>query len=456
MPMANYISPLSNDSLSNLCKELGKNNSINPADFERYSVKRGLRNQDGTGVMAGLTRICNVQGYYVSDGERVPVPGRLIYRGIDLLDLVHGCEAEDRFGYEEVAWLLLFGTLPTQAQLTAFTQTLAQCRELPEDFIEDMIMKAPSPDIMNKLARCVLALYSYDEQPDDISIENVLRQSIQLVAQLPTIMSYAYQVKRRHYYHKSMYIHPIRKEHTTAQFILNSIRSDRKFTDEEAKLLDLCLMLHAEHGGGNNSTFTTHVVSSSGTDTYSVVSAALASLKGPKHGGANIKVIRMFEDMKEQVKDWKDEDEVRHYLQALLDKQAFDRAGLIYGMGHAVYSLSDPRANLLHSFVEKLSREKGRTEEYELYSLVERLGPEIIAGERKMYKGVSANVDFYSGFVYHMLDLPLELYTPLFAMARVAGWSAHRIEELINMGKIIRPAYKYVGNHADYAPLAER
>lgn len=382
MPMANYISPLSNDSLSNLCKELGKNNSINPADFERYSVKRGLRNQDGTGVMAGLTRICNVQGYYVSDGERVPVPGRLIYRGIDLLDLVHGCEAEDRFGYEEVAWLLLFGTLPTQAQLTAFTQTLAQCRELPEDFIEDMIMKAPSPDIMNKLARCVLALYSYDEQPDDISIENVLRQSIQLVAQLPTIMSYAYQVKRRHYYHKSMYIHPIRKEHTTAQFILNSIRSDRKFTDEEAKLLDLCLMLHAEHGGGNNSTFSTRVLTSSGTDTYSAIAAGIGSLKGPRHGGANIKVTQMLDCMEQEISDLTDEGQVADFLKRIIHKQAGDHSGLIYGMGHAVYTLSDPRAVLLKEQARKFASGTEFEEKFRSIELVERLTPEIFAREK--------------------------------------------------------------------------
>lgn len=456
MPMANYISPLSNDSLSNLCKELGKNNSINPADFERYSVKRGLRNQDGTGVMAGLTRICNVQGYYVSDGERVPVPGRLIYRGIDLLDLVHGCEAEDRFGYEEVAWLLLFGTLPTQAQLTAFTQTLAQCRELPEDFIEDMIMKAPSPDIMNKLARCVLALYSYDEQPDDISIENVLRQSIQLVAQLPTIMSYAYQVKRRHYYHKSMYIHPIRKEHTTAQFILNSIRSDRKFTDEEAKLLDLCLMLHAEHGGGNNSTFSTRVLTSSGTDTYSAIAAGIGSLKGPRHGGANIKVTQMLDCMEQEISDLTDEGQVADFLKRIIHKQAGDLSGLIYGMGHAVYTLSDPRAVLLKEQARKFASGTEFEEKFRSIELVERLTPEIFAREKGNKKRVCANVDLYSGLVYRMLGIPVDLFTPLFAVARMAGWAAHRMEELISGGRIIRPAYKSVSLPGVYTPITQR
>ena len=408
--MANYISPLSNDSLSNLCKELGKNNSINPADFERYSVKRGLRNQDGTGVMAGLTRICNVQGYYVSDGERVPVPGRLIYRGIDLLDLVHGCEAENRFGYEEVAWLLLFGTLPTQAQLTAFTQTLAQCRELPEDFIEDMIMKAPSPDIMNKLARCVLALYSYDEQPDD----------------------------------------------TTAQFILNSIRSDRKFTDEEAKLLDLCLMLHAEHGGGNNSTFSTRVLTSSGTDTYSAIAAGIGSLKGPRHGGANIKVTQMLDCLEQEVSDLTDEGQVADFLKRIIHKQAGDHSGLIYGMGHAVYTLSDPRAVLLKERARKFASGTEFEEKFRSIELVERLTPEIFAREKGNKKRVCANVDLYSGLVYRMLGIPVDLFTPLFAVARMAGWAAHRMEELISGGRIIRPAYKSVSLPGVYTPIAQR
>ena len=451
-----YISPISMEAISKLCGELEKNNSIRPSDFERYHVKRGLRNEDGTGVMAGLTRICSVEGYYILDGEKVAKEGKLSYRGYDINDIVENCVAENRFGFEEVVWLLLFGELPTPAQLTSLYEVIDVCRFLPDDFIEDMMIKNPSKDIMNKLARCILGLYSYDENPDDISVQNVLRQSMQLIAQFPTILTVAYQVKRRAFYGKTMFLHPIKRGLSTAQYILRQTRADKKYTDEEAKLLDIILMLHADHGGGNNSTFATRVLTSSGTDTYSAIAAAMASLKGPRHGGANNKVMAMMDDIKEHVKDWKDEDEVRRYLQALLDKKAFDRAGLIYGMGHAVYSLSDPRANLFKKFVEKLSREKGRTEEYELYSMVARLGPEVIAGERKMYKGVSANVDFYSGFVYHMLDLPLELYTPLFAMARVAGWSAHRIEELINMGKIIRPAYKYVGTHADYVPMAER
>ena len=425
-------------------------------EYYHGEIKRGLRNSDGTGVMVGVTKVGSVQGYLLQDGQRIPIPGRLYYRGIELNDIVEAHRAEGTFGFEEVAYLLLMGYLPSQGELRHFNEIMNRARKLPEGFTEGMIMRRTSGNIMNELGRSILSLYSYDPDPDDLSVDNLLRQSVELIGYFPSIVANAYAVKRHHFGGESLHIHYPEEGLSTAENFLRMIRPDKSYTEEEAHLLDMMLMLHAEHGGGNNSTFTTHVVTSSGTDTYSCMAAALASLKGPKHGGANIKVIRMFEDMKEQVKDWKDEDEVRHYLQALLDKQAFDKAGLIYGMGHAVYSLSDPRANLLHSFVEKLSREKGRTEEYELYSLVERLGPEIIAGERKMYKGVSANVDFYSGFVYHMLDLPLELYTPLFAMARVAGWSAHRIEELINMGKIIRPAYKYVGTHADYAPLAER
>lgn len=431
------------------------NSCIDPADYVKYDVKRGLRDLNGKGVVAGLTEISEIVAKKVVDGKELPCDGKLYYRGYDVEQLVGGTLHEKRFGFEEVAYLLLVGRLPTAAELQDFRSQLANYRSLPTNFVRDVVLKAPSQDIMNSLARSVLNLASYDDKADDTSLPNVMRQCLQMIAVFPLLSVYGYQA---HNYREgnSLYIHAPKPELSTAENLLALLRPDSSYSFWEAHVLDVCLMLHAEHGGGNNSTFTTHVVTSSGTDTYSCMAAALASLKGPKHGGANIKVIRMFEDMKEKVKDWKDEDEVRHYLQALLDKQAFDRAGLIYGMGHAVYSLSDPRANLLHSFVEKLSREKGRTEEYELYSLVERLGPEIIAGERKMYKGVSANVDFYSGFVYHMLDLPLELYTPLFAMARVAGWSAHRIEELINMGKIIRPAYKYVGNHADYAPLAER
>ena len=437
-------SPKLDDSLSSLKEELIRNNQIKLDDYHRYDVKRGLRNSDGTGVMAGLSRICSVEGYYIDDGERVPKEGKLIYRGINMTDIVRNCQKENRFGYEEVVWLLLLGDLPTQDQLDKFRAVLAEARELPDEFIEDMIMKAPSPNIMNKVARSVLALYSYDNNPDDLSIENVLRQSIKLIAQIPTIMSYAYQVKRRAYDHKSMYIHQNDKALSTAESILHTIRSDRKFTDEEAKILDLCMIIHADHGGGNNSTFTTRCITSTGTDTYSAIAAGIGSLKGPKHGGANIKVTQMFEDMKEKVHDWEDRDEVRNYLVQLLEKKAFDKKGLIYGMGHAVYSLSDPRERIFRGYVEKLSVAKKRDNEMNLYNTIEKVAPEIIAEKRHIFKGVSPNVDFYSGFVYEMLGIPMELYTPLFAIARIVGWSAHRLEEIVGMNKIIRPAYKSV------------
>ena len=440
------------EALAGMSKE---NSRIDPGDYVKYDVKRGLRDLNGKGVLAGLTEVSDIVAKKVVDGQELPCEGKLYYRGVDVEDLVAGALKEGRFGFEETAYLLLLGKLPTKEELDGFTKQLSYYRSLPNNFVRDIILKAPSHDIMNSLARSVLNLASYDDRSDDISLPNVMRQCVQLISLFPMLSVYGYQAWN-YKSGSSLYIHAPRPELSTAENILTLLRADSSYSFWEAHVLDICLTLHAEHGGGNNSTFTTHVVTSSGTDTYSCMAAALASLKGPRHGGANIKVVQMFEDMKETVRDWKDEDEVRHYLQALLNKEAFDKAGLIYGMGHAVYSLSDPRANLLHSFVEKLSREKGRNEEYELYSLVERLGPEVIAGERKMYKGVSANVDFYSGFVYHMLDLPLELYTPIFAMARVAGWSAHRIEELINMGKIIRPAYKYVGSHADYVPMDQR
>ena len=432
-----------------------ENSCIDPDDYVRYDVKRGLRDLNGKGVVAGLTEISDIVAKQVVNGESVPCEGKLYYRGINVEDLVQGALKEGRYGFEETAYLLMLGKLPNEQQLREFRGQLSYYRTLPNNFVRDIILKAPSRDIMNSLARSVLNLASYDEDADDISLPNVMRQCLQLLAVFPMLAVYGYQA----YNYKSgssLYIHAPQPEHSTAESILALLRPDSAYSYWEAHVLDICLTLHAEHGGGNNSTFTTHVVTSSGTDTYSCIAAALASLKGPRHGGANIKVIQMFEDMKQVVRDWKDEDEVRSYLQALLDKRAFDKSGLIYGMGHAVYSLSDPRANILHGMVEKLSREKGRMEEYQLYSLVERLGPEVISGERKMYKGVSANVDFYSGFVYHMLDLPQELYTPLFAMARMAGWGAHRMEELINMGKTIRPAYQYVGTHQPYQPLRER
>ncbi len=432
-----------------------QNSCIDPDDYVRYDVKRGLRDLNGKGVVAGLTEVSEIVSNQVVGGKTVPCEGQLFYRGYSIEDLVRCSLQEKRFGFEEVAYLLMFGQLPTRRELDDFMDQLASYRTLPKNFVRDVILKAPSADMMNSLAKCVLSIASYDDKTDDISLPNVVRQCMQLIATFPLYSVYSYQA----YNYKegnSLHIHAPSPELSTAENILSLLRADSSYSFWEAHILDICLMLHAEHGGGNNSTFTTHVVTSSGTDTYSCMAAALASLKGPKHGGANIKVIRMFEDMKQQVKDWNDEDEIKRYLKALLHGEAFDRAGLIYGMGHAVYSLSDPRANILRSFVETLSREKGRTEEYGLYSRVERLAPQVIGDERRIYKGVAANVDFYSGFVYHMLDLPLELYTPIFAVARIAGWSAHRIEELINMGKIIRPAYCYVGQRQAYVPIDQR
>ncbi|WP_251448987.1 citrate/2-methylcitrate synthase [Vermiculatibacterium agrestimuris] len=439
-----------------MASDAKRHSRINAGDYAKYDVKRGLRDLNGKGVLAGLTEISDIHAKdKLPDGSEVPCEGKLYFRGIDVEELVTGALREKRFGFEETVYLLLLGHLPTAGELEEFRRLLGYYRTLPNNFVRDVILKAPSGDVMNSLARSVLNLASYDPKADDISLPNVMRQCLQLIAVFPLLSVYGYQA----YQYKegsSLYIHAPRPELSAAENILHLLRPNSEYSYWEAHVLDVCLTLHAEHGGGNNSTFTTHVVTSSGTDTYSCMAAALASLKGPRHGGANIKVVEMFEDMKAHVRDWKDEDEVRAYLQGLLDKKGFDRSGLIYGMGHAVYSLSDPRANLLRSFVETLSREKGRQEEYQLYSMVERLGPEIISGGRRMYKGVSANVDFYSGFVYHMLDLPLQLYTPIFAIARVAGWSAHRIEELINMGKIIRPAYQYVGSHKPYLPLIQR
>ncbi len=454
--MPTYISPIPNDALTPLCEQLKKSSAISQEYFERFDVKRGLRNRDGSGVMAGLTKVCSVEGYYIEDGERMPVDGKLTYRGMNVTDIVDGCRKENRFGFEEVVWLLLFGSLPTKEQLERFKGIISASRELPEDFIEDMIMKAPSPNIMNKLQRSVLSLYSYDMNPDDISIENVLRQSIQLIAQLPTIMTYAYQVKRRHYYKKSMYIHPIVPEHSTAETILNTTRSNRQFTDEEAKLLDICLMLHADHGGGNNSAFATRVVTSSGTDTYAAIASGIGSLKGPRHGGANLKVAEMMEFLKSDVKDITNEGQVADFLKRVINKEAGDRSGLVYGMGHAVYTLSDPRQIILKREAAKIVDEKGFGEEFRALELIERLTPEIFAETKGNTKKICANVDLYSGLIYKMLNIPMDLYTPLFAIARVAGWSAHRIEELISGNRVIRPAYKNVGTPKDYIPLSER
>lgn len=439
--------------LSQLCV---KNSTIDPALFTKHQVNRGLRDLNGNGVLTGLTEISDIVSHKIVDGEKVPCEGKLYYRGVDIDKIVGGFIEEKRFGFEEATYLLLFGDLPNRRQLDEFQALLTNYRSLPTSFVRDIIMKAPSADMMNTLARSVLTLYSYDEAADDTSLPNVLRQCLQLIALFPMLSVYGYQAYSHYHDGNSLFIHSPQPELSTAENLLYILRPDSQFTELEARILDVALVLHAEHGGGNNSTFTTHVVSSSGTDTYSTIAASLGSLKGPKHGGANIKVVRMFEDLKQNVHDWTDEDEVAGYLKALLHKEAFDRAGLIYGMGHAVYSLSDPRANIFKKFVKSLSEEKGLTEEFQLYSLVERLAPQIIAEERHIYKGVSANIDFYSGFVYHMLNLPLELYTPIFAIARIAGWSAHRMEELINVGKIIRPSYMSITEPREYIPLSQR
>lgn len=438
---------------TNLCY---KNSTIDPGLYNKYEVKRGLRDINGKGVLTGLTEIAEVKSYIIEDSEMIPCEGKLFYRGYDVEEIVKGFIEEDRFGFEETTYLLLFGKLPSKDELIEFNKVLAGYRSLPTSFVRDIIMKAPSHDMMNTLARSVLTLYSYDEKADDVSIANVLRQCLQLIALFPMLSVYGYQTYEHYYKGASFFIHPPKEELSTAENILHILRPDSKYTELEAKILDIALVLHAEHGGGNNSTFTTHVVSSSGTDTYSAIAASLGSLKGPKHGGANIKVIQMFEDIKNNIKDWEDEEEVASYLTDILNKKAFDKSGLIYGMGHAVYSISDPRAKTLKKFVEKLSEEKGKTEEFKLYSLIERLSPKIIAKERQIYKGVSANVDFYSGFVYNMLGLPKELYTPIFAISRISGWSAHRLEELINAGKIIRPAYKSIAKHRPYQKLESR
>jgi citrate synthase len=434
-----------------------KNNQINPEFYKMYDVKRGLRNSDGTGVLVGLTEIGDVQGYVVEDGVKKPIEGKLLYRGIDVWDLIRGFQKEKRFGYEETCYLLLFGELPNEKQLNDFTQLLGENRKLPDGFTEDMILTAPSRNIMNKLARSVLASYSYDSNPDDTSIKNVLRQSIELIARFPTMVAYGYQAKARYYDSKSLFIHSPQPELSTAENLLYMIRSNCEYTSLEAELLDLSLVLHAEHGGGNNSAFTTHVVSSSGTDTYSAISAAVGCLKGPKHGGANIKVQEMMENIKVSVSDWKDEEEVKNYLRKILNKEVFDRSGLIYGMGHAVYTISDPRAVLLKEKAAILAEAKGMQDEFELYEMVENLASEVFREEKKgNNKEVIANVDFYSGFVYNALNIPQELYTPIFAVARIAGWCAHRIEELVSGGKIIRPAYKNVLHPRAYVPLSER
>lgn len=446
------ITPQIND-LTELCVE---NSTIDTALYTKYDVKRGLRDVNGKGVLTGLTEISEIISSKNVDGQSVPCEGQLSYRGYNIEDIISGSHSNGNFAFEESTYLLLFGKLPTQKELDEFKQLLANYRQLPTSFVRDIIMKAPSRDMMNALARSVLTLYSYDKNADDTSLPNVLRQCLQLIALFPLLSVYSYQTYKHYHDGESLFIHAPRADYSTAENILHMLRADSQFTDLEARVLDMALVLHAEHGGGNNSTFTTHVVTSSGTDTYSAIAAALGSLKGPKHGGANIKVIQMFEDMKKNVNNWEDDSEVSDYLRALLAKEAFDNKGLIYGIGHAIYSVSDPRAKMFRGFVENLSKEKGLEAEYELYSRVERLAPDIIAGNRKMFKGVSANVDFFSGFAYSMLGLPGELFTPIFAIARISGWSAHRMEELINAGKIIRPAYMSVSEPREYIPIDKR
>lgn len=432
-----------------------KNNAIDKELYSKLDVKRGLRDLNGKGVLAGLTNISDVCAKKIVNGEEVPCEGNLYYRGYNIKDLVRGFLKEGHAGYEEIAYLLLFGDLPTEKQLEDFHETLTERRTLPPTFVRDVIMKSPSNDMMNSLSRSILSLYTYDEKADDTSIPNVLRQCLNLISQFPMLMVYgyhAYNYRRG----EDLFIYAPDPNKSVAENILMMLREDRKYTELEAKILDMALVLHMDHGGGNNSTFTTHVVTSSGTDTYSTIAAAMASLKGPKHGGANIKVTQMFADMKQEVKDWTDDEEVEAYLEGLLNKERFDKKGLIYGMGHAIYSVSDPRAEIFKSFVQKLAIEKHCEKEYALYEKVEHMAPEIIARKRKMYKGVNANVDFYSGLVYSMLGIPEKLYTPIFAAARIVGWSAHRLEELKNVDKIIRPAYKPLAPHRDYIEIKDR
>lgn len=442
-------------SIAYLCEEYLKNNFINPEECERLGVKRGLRNPDGTGVLAGLTNVCDVVGYEMDGGVRAPSDGRLIYRGIDVERIVQAAYEEDRFMFEEVIWLLLFGSLPTQGQLARFGRTLEQFRELPENFVEDMIMKAPSPNIMNKMARSVLALYSYDDNPDELTLPNIMRQSIALIASMPSVVVNAYQVKKRVYDKQSMYLHLPVPGQSTAEHILSTYRADQQFTREEAKLLDLCLVLHADHGGGNNSTFACRVLSSTGTDTYSAVAAAIGSLKGPKHGGANHKVVQQLDVLKAMVTDAHDDEAVLAALEKVLNRQAGDGTGLIYGLGHAVYTKSDPRAVILRKRAKHLALEKGFEKEYGLLCAVERLGPVAMARFKKA-KDVCANVDLYSGFIYRMLGISEDLFTPLFAISRVPGWCAHRVEEVMFANRIMRPAYKYLGRVQEYLPLEQR
>ena len=455
--MNHTLQEIDSSVVSNLCENLAPYNHIRSELFSRYGVKKGLRNSDGTGVVAGITRLSNVHGYIINEGEREPIEGKLTYRGIDIYDLINGFESENRFGYGEVSYLLLSGRLPNKDELKAFKYTIGEARTLPENFTEDIIMRAPSKDLMNKLASATLALYSYDKNPDDTSLENIMRQAMGLIARFPVIISHAYQAKRRYFDGTSMYLHIPDAHSSTAETILHLIRPDGKFTDEEAKLLDRCLIIHAEHGGGNNSAFSTRVTSSSGTDTYSAIAAAVGALKGPKHGGANLKVCQMFDDIKHHIKDWADEEEVYNYLIKILNREANDKSGLIYGMGHAIYTLSDPRAVTLKAAARPLAEQKGYKKEMELIELVERLTPKAFAEVKGSdVKVMCANVDMYSGFVYEMLGIPREMFTPLFATARISGWLGHRIEEVMTGGKIIRPAYKSISKKGQYIPIEKR
>lgn len=441
--------------ISELAKTASVNNAIAAELYEKYDVKRGLRDRNGKGVLCGLTEISEVTSWENKDGVRTPVPGVLCYRGYNIKDLVRSCIDENRFGFEETVYLLLFGKLPNRRELSEFSEMLAEFRVLPRNFVRDVIMKSPSKDMMNMLAKCVLSLYSYDPDPENIYLSNVLRQSLQLISQLSLLAAYSYRAYRYDAMDSSLVIHKSKPEYSTAQNILHILRKDSNFTDLEAKVLDVCLILHADHGGGNASTFTTHLATSTGTDTYSSVAASLGSLKGPKHGGANIKVMQMFENIKENVRHW-DDKSVRDYVAKILNKKAFDRSGLVYGMGHAVYTISDPRAEVLRIYAGKLAVEKGREEEFHLYETVASMASDIICQQKNLTKPISPNVDFYSGFVYSMLNLPTALYTPLFAVARIAGWSAHRMEELVSGGKIIRPAYECVSERREYIPMNKR
>ena len=442
--------------IQELCEEYLENNQITKEEYETNRVKRGLRNDDGTGVMAGLTHVCNVHGYLIDDGDKVPDKGRLTYRGINIEQLVEGCEQEGRFGFEEVAWLLIFGKLPDRRQFGRMRDLLYGNRELPEFFLEDVILKNPSQNLMNKMSRSVLTLYSYDDDPEDLSLENNMRQSISLIARLPSIMSCAYQAKRRYFDHETMFFHPYEPGQCTAESILNALRPDKEFTQEEARLLDLCMVLHAEHGGGNNSTFTTRVLTSTGTDIYSAIGAAIGSLKGYKHGGANHKVRMMMDSIMEHAKDWQDEDEITAFLEKILRREASDGSGLIYGMGHAIYTLSDPRAVILKRKAKELASTKGFDKKLALYELVEKLSPAAYQRVTGNEKVISANVDFYSGLVYEMLGIPEDLFTPMFAVSRITGWCAHRIEELTTGGRIMRPAYRALPVKQKYIPLDQR